>query len=86
MLKLADGSVERRILDSMAAIAQRLHGPWMAAQVNAVLGVNFVERNARSRLSMSSPPSVRVAVGVLDFKNAVAQLEDGNIEGAAARS
>ena len=65
-------------------LAQGLHRAGMAAQIDAVLGVNLVEGDGEKQVVDVVAAQVRVAVGGLDFEDAVAELEDGDVEGAAA--
>ena len=85
MSKRADGSRREADLGVDGGLAQRLHRAGMAAQVNAVLGVNLVERDGQQQVVDVVAAQVRVAVGGLHFKDAVAQLENGDIERAAAK-
>ena len=49
-----------------------------------MFGVDFVECNGEQEVVDVVAAQMGVAVGGLHFKDAVAQFEDGNVEGAAA--
>src|ERR1700721_325477 len=66
-------------------LAQSLHGGWMRAQIDAVLGIDLVQRNGQQEVVNVISTQVRVAVGRLHLEDAVTQLEDGDIKGAAAQ-
>src|SRR5215472_1919120 len=55
---------------------QGLHGIGIPAQVNAVLGVNLVERDRQQEIVDIVAAEVRIAVGGLHLENSVAQLEN----------
>ena len=74
----------QRDLGVNRGLAQRLHRAGMRAQIDTVLGVNLVERNREQQIVDVVAAQMRVAVGRLHFEDAVAQLEDRNIERAAA--
>jgi len=56
----------------------------MLAEVDAVLGVDLVEGNGEEEVVDVVAAEVCVTVGGLDLKDAVVELEDGDVEGAAA--
>ena len=56
----------------------------MRAQIDTVLGVNFVERNGQQQIVDIVAAQVRIAIGRLHLEDAVAQLENGDVEGASA--
>ena len=66
-------------------LAQGLHRAGMRAQVHAVLGVNLVESDGEQQIVDVVAAQMRVAVGRLHLEDAVAQLEDGDIESPAAK-
>src|ERR1700751_108363 len=56
----------------------------MRAQVDAVFGANLIPRYREQQVVDVVAAEVRVAVGGLDFEDPVAELEDGDVECAAA--
>ena len=63
----------------MACTASRI-----AAKVEAEVAANVVERDGDQQVVDVVAAEMRVAVGGDDFEDSVVQLEDGNVEGAAA--
>ena len=84
MSNCATGWVDRLNLGVDRRLAQRLHRAGMCAQIDAMLGMDLVERNGQQQVVDVVAAQVRVAVGGLHFEDAVAQLEDGDIECPAA--
>jgi hypothetical protein len=64
--------------------ADGLHGFGVAAKIEIEVAANVVERDGDEQVVDVVAAEMRVAVGGDDFENAVMQLEDGNVEGAAA--
>ena len=57
----------------------------MLAQIHTVLRVNFIQRNRQQQIVDVIAAEMRIAIGRLHFKDAVAQLQNGDIESAAAQ-
>ena len=66
-------------------LAHGLHRARMQAQIDAVLGVNLVERDGQQKIVDVVAAQMRVAVGGLHLEDAVAQFENRNIKGPAAQ-
>ncbi len=64
--------------------ADGLHGFGVAAEVEAEIAANVVEGDGDEQVVDVVAAKVRVAVGGDDFEDAVVQLEDRDVEGAAA--
>jgi hypothetical protein len=64
--------------------ANGLHGFGVAAQVETQVAVNVVEGNGDQQIVDVVAAEMRVAVGGDDFKDAVVQFENRNVECAAA--
>ena len=62
-----------------------LEGVGLLAQVHAVLFFEFVQNPVHDAIVPIVAAQMGVAVGGFDFKNAVADFQDGNIERAAAQ-
>ena len=63
---------------------ESLQGHGVEAQVNALVLLEFLGQPVDNFLVEIVAAEVGVAVGGFDLKDAVAQFEDGNVEGAAA--
>ena len=66
-------------------LADGLHGFTIAAQVQSHVASNVIERNGDQQIVNIVAAQMRVAIGGDHFEDAVVQLEDRNIEGAAAQ-
>ena len=64
--------------------ANGLHRFGIAAQIEAQVAANVVERDGDQQIVDVVAAEMRVAVGGDDFEDAVVQLENGDVEGAAA--
>jgi hypothetical protein len=65
-------------------IANGLHGFGVAAEVETQVPPSVVEGNGDQQIVDVVAAKMRVAIGRDDFEDAVVQLEDGNVESAAA--
>jgi len=72
-------------LGLLSGFLQTLQSHRVLTQVDAVLTLEFGHQPVDYRLVEVVTAQMRVAVGRLDFKNAVAELEDGNIERTPAQ-
>ncbi len=84
MSSLTEGSRRERDLGFDDGLADCLHGFGIAAKVESEVATNIVERDGDQQVVDVVAAEMRVAVGGDDFEDPVVQLEDGNIEGAAA--
>ena len=62
----------KRDLGIDGLLAQGLHCAGIAAQIDAVLGVNLIERYGEQKVVDVVAAKVRVSISGLDFKDAVA--------------
>ena len=86
-----EGQVDLRLLDLaeldlrlLGGLLEALDGHPVARQVDAVGGLELLHEEVDDPLVPVVPTEVRVAVGRLDLEHAVADLEHGDVEGAAA--
>ena len=70
---------------SIADLRSALHGAWLVAEIDAVLGVNFVESDGEEKVIDVVAAEVGIAVGGLHLEYPVAELENGDVERAAAQ-
>ena len=76
--------VESSILARSAASLRRCEGLLVLGQVDALVLLELLEQPVDDLLVEVVTAQVRVAVGGLDLEDTVAQLQDGDVERAAA--
>ena len=82
---VVDGFVRERNLGIDNGVANQLYGLAMMPKIEAEVALNIVERNGNQQIVDVVAAEMRIAVGGHDFENAVAQLEDRNVECAATQ-
>ena len=78
-------AAKKRNLGLDHRFADRLHGFAVAAKVETQVAANIVERDRDQQVVDVVAAEVGIAVGGDDFEDAVMQLQNRNIEGAAAQ-
>ena len=79
------GLLRQVLLGLLARFLEPLQGHRVLAQVDAVLLLEFVGHVIDEDLIEVVAAQVGVAVGGLDLEDAVADVQDGDVEGAAAQ-
>jgi hypothetical protein len=72
-------------LGLLRGLAQALHGHAVLGEVNALLALKLLDEVGHKRVVKVLAAEKGVAVGGLDLKDAVLNLENGDIKGAAAQ-
>ena len=83
-VELDGGFGRERDLGVDDGFADGLHGFGVAAKVEIEVAANVVEGDRDQQVVDVVAAEMRVAVGGDDFEDSVVQLEDGDVEGAAA--